>query len=75
MLEEHQRSATSTPMPVGIVSYSCNRGSVVLYVGQSMSANKSNYHQPLKENKLRPLLCFHGVEMDAVDGDSDSVAQ
>lgn len=33
------------------VSYTCNRGSALLYVGQSMSANKSNYHQPLRENK------------------------
>lgn len=50
MLEEHQTniSTASTPMLGGIASYSCNQRSVVLYVGQSMSANKSNYHQPLK---------------------------
>lgn len=34
-----------------VVSYSCNQGSVRLYVGQPMSANKSNYHRPLRENK------------------------
>lgn len=33
------------------VSYTCNCGSALLYVGQPMSANKSNYHQPLRENK------------------------
>ena len=40
-----------------------------------MSANKSNYHQPLKENKLWPLLCFHAAKMDRMDGKSCSVAE
>lgn len=40
-----------------------------------MSANKSNYHQPLKENKLWPLLCFHAAKMDGMDGESCSVAE
>lgn len=38
----------------GMVSYSCNERLVALYVGQTMPANKSNYHQPLKA--LTPSL-------------------
>lgn len=50
MLEKHQRNilTTSTPMLGGIVRYSWNQELLVLYVGQYMSANKSNYHCSLK---------------------------